>query len=283
MNTTRGIFDTFPPQPQTGASPFAAAGGFADQQSPFSQAPQMDSPFAAAGEQNDGQQAEPGKATKLPEKRKPESPFQIADAQEGFGFEPAQASSPFWQAQASPAAAASPFVMAPQQSPPARPHEAPPVPAFGAWPSAAPVQQEQPQPQAFSQPKPVTPQVIRPADSQGDSHSDSYAIRQLELRAIFGVDREMNRDEILQRTRALPGIRQVAQVAEQDMSAIEAVKGILNNLGFGGGALRLYAGAVPIEFIREGGVLLAVQSDGGFAPGVRETLMIVARELSRIP
>jgi hypothetical protein len=45
--------------------------------------------------------------------------------------------------------------------------------------------------------------------------------------------------------------------------------------------LKLYAGSVPLEFIREGPVLLAVQTDGGFAPGVRETLMIVARELGR--
>jgi hypothetical protein len=37
-----------------------------------------------------------------------------------------------------------------------------------------------------------------------------------------------------------------------------------------------------LEFIREGSVLLAVQTDGGFAPGVRETLMIVARELDRL-
>ena len=38
----------------------------------------------------------------------------------------------------------------------------------------------------------------------------------------------------------------------------------------------------PIDFIREGSVVLAVQNDGSFAPGVRETLMIVARELGRL-
>ena len=37
-----------------------------------------------------------------------------------------------------------------------------------------------------------------------------------------------------------------------------------------------------MEFIREGSVMLAVRTDGGFAPGVRETLMLVARELGRI-
>jgi hypothetical protein len=56
---------------------------------------------------------------------------------------------------------------------------------------------------------------------------------------------------------------------------------VISNLGFGNSPIKLYAGSIPIEFIREGHVLLAVQTDGGFAPGVRETLMIVARELSR--
>ncbi len=91
----------------------------------------------------------------------------------------------------------------------------------------------------------------------------------------------MNHDEIIQRSRALPGIRHLARVGIQDIAAIEAIKHVLANLGFGGGGLKLYAGSVPVDFIREGSVLLAVQTDGGFAPGVRETLMIVARELGR--
>ena len=120
-----------------------------------------------------------------------------------------------------------------------------------------------------------------PAAELDSSQSDSFSIRQLELRAIFGVDREMSPDEILQRSRALPGMRNIARVSPQDMTTIEALKQLLPNLGFGTGALKLYSGSVPLEFIREGPVLLAVQTDGGFAPGVRETLMIVARELGR--
>lgn len=115
-----------------------------------------------------------------------------------------------------------------------------------------------------------------------DSYSDSQSIRQLELRAIFGVDREMNPDEILQRSRALPGMRNIARVNPQDIATIEAIKNLIPSLGFGTGNLKIYSGAVPLEFIREGSVMLAVQTDGGFAPGVRETLMIVARELNRI-
>lgn len=115
-----------------------------------------------------------------------------------------------------------------------------------------------------------------------ESQSDSFSIRQLELRAIFGVDREMNTEEILQRSRALPGMRNIARVNPQDMGTIEGLKNLLPNLGFGSGGLKLYSGSVPLEFIREGPVMLAVQTDGGFAPGVRETLMLVARELGRL-
>lgn len=91
----------------------------------------------------------------------------------------------------------------------------------------------------------------------------------------------MSPDEIMQRARSLPGIRHIARVAAADVAAVDALKSVIANLGFGAGGLKLYAGSVPIEFIRESGVLLAVQTDGGFAPGVRETLMIVARELSK--
>lgn len=91
----------------------------------------------------------------------------------------------------------------------------------------------------------------------------------------------MSPEEILQRSRALPGIRHIARVATQDIATIDALKHVVANLGFGGGGLRLFAGSVPVEFIREGNVMLAVQTDGGFAPGVRETLMIVGRELGR--
>ena len=82
--------------------------------------------------------------------------------------------------------------------------------------------------------------------------------------------------------RALPGMKNIARVGAGDISTIDALKNLLPSLGFGGGALKLYSGSVPLEFIREGPVMLAVQTDGGFAPGVRETLMIVARELSRM-
>lgn len=91
----------------------------------------------------------------------------------------------------------------------------------------------------------------------------------------------MSKEEIIQRSRSLPGVRQIAMVSASDIAAVDALKQVISNLGFGSGPLKLYSGSVPIEFIREGQTLLAVQTDGGFAPGVRETLMLVARELSR--
>ena len=111
---------------------------------------------------------------------------------------------------------------------------------------------------------------------------ESSSIRQLELRAIFGVDRELSADEIMQRAKGLSGIRGLARLGAKEVATIEGLKNLLPSLGLGSGPLKLYSGNVPIEFIREGSVVLAVQNDGSFAPGVRETLMIVARELGRL-
>lgn len=313
MTTNRGIFDSFPnppsPHPE---SPFAVAqeSAPATAVSPFAAMARRDSPFSVVDESTEMQVAEAGKQPKLPERRNVDSPFQIAEPAEGFGFEaPAklQADSPFQAAPAvaptapapfsvpAPTAGASPFSVNPEHRPsPATQATQAAIAAFGNWQeapaaAAAPVSQEpapapvfaaapQQVPSAFS---PATQPPVQAAAPTDASQSDSFSIRQLELRAIFGVDREMSHDEILQRARALPGMKNVARVGSQDMATIEAMKNLLPSLGFGSGALKLYAGSVPLEFIREGPVLLAVQTDGGFAPGVRETLMIVARELGR--
>ncbi len=301
MSTNRGIFESFPNQPSAGQnSPFAVVNE--PVASPFSAAPRQDSPFTLVDESSETRLSESVQPVRLPERRRTESPFQVAEPSEGFGFEaPARAfaASPFEIA--TPAATPAPFSAAPQPS--ASPFSAEPqrgpspstqaaIAAFSNWqdsqaapttvaasgpavPTALPPVAHVPS--AFS----LAPQAAAPAPAEG-SQSDSFSIRQLELRAIFGVDREMNPDEIMQRSRALPGMRNIARVAAQDMATIESLKSLLPNLGFGTGGLKLYAGAVPLEFIREGPVLLAVQTDGGFAPGVRETLMIVARELGRL-
>ena len=314
MSTNRGIFESFPNQPATRQdSPFAVVHEPAKElaASPFTAVARQESPFTVIDEAPDSRSVEPGKPAKLPERRKADSPFQVAEPSEGFGFEApprAFAASPFEIAPAPAATAPAPF-STPAQQPAASPFSTEPqrgpsqttqaaIAAFSNWQESQPVPAptpaapvahpfEQAAPAAFAAAAQTpaafspAPQAAAPAFAPAPV-DDSFSIRQLELRAIFGVDREMNPDEILQRSRALPGMRNIARVAPQDMATIESLKNLLPNLGFGSGGLKLYAGSVPLEFIREGSVLLAVQTDGGFAPGVRETLMIVARELGRI-
>lgn len=329
MSNTRGIFESFPNQPATRPdSPFAVVQDQGAEAmspvSPFTAVAKSESPFTVVDDSSESRQVESGKPAKVPERRKMDSPFQVAEPSEGFGFEAPPktfVASPF-EAVAQPAAAApanSPF--APASSPFFAPTQAPASPftvapsvgpspttqaalaAFNTWQepavqTSAPLETAGPAgfapaasqfPSAFTQsaaPQQAAPFATPPftpttAPAQDDSYSDSFSIRQLELRAIFGVDREMTPDEILQRSRALPGMKNISRVASKDIGTIEAMKTLLPSLGFGGGGLKLYAGSVPLEFIREGSVMLAVQTDGGFAPGVRETLMIVARELGR--
>lgn len=267
MNTNQGIFETLPGQSsERKDSPFSVVSEPAGQ-SPFTALEKTVSPFSVASDAADS------KSVKLPEKRKTDSPFQVAEPSEGFGFEaPAAGASPF----STKAAAA---IVPPPISTPVEP---------AASPFSTPPQFTSPASQAFgaATPAAAVPAAFTPApQAAGDSGSfisDSSTIRQLELRAIFGVDRELSADEILQRARALSGIRGLARVGAKELATIEGLKNLLPSLGLGGGPLKLYSGNVPLDFIREGAVVLAVQTDGGFAPGVRETLMIVARELGRL-
>jgi hypothetical protein len=266
MNTNQGIFESLPSQKsETKDSPFSVAGAAAVQ-SPFAVLEKPSSPFAVAADAVDVK-------VKLPEKRKSDSPFQVSEPPEGFGFE---ASAPGTNPFSTQLAAATP---PPLSSAPAEPAPSPfsappqfPSPASQAATTATP---------AAATPVAFTP----PPPSAGDSGGflvESSSIRQLELRAIFGVDRELSADEIMQRAKALTGIRGLARLGAKEVATIEGLNNLLPSLGLGSGPLRLYTGSVPIEFIREGAVVLAIQTDGSFAPGVRETLMIVARELGRL-
>ncbi len=247
MSTNQGIFEALPSPPTTRPdSPFEVVSERpvpVAVSSPFATVPRVESPFTVVDRADQFQPVEPGRPARVPERRQTESPFQVADASESFGFE------------APPQASVSPFTIEPQR---------------GGLPTT---------PVAFAQPA-LAPVPLAAIAVEG-AHSDSFSIRQLELRAIFGVDRELNPDEILQRARSLPGLRLVARVCPQDMATLESLKQLLPNLGIGSG-LKLIADSLPLEFIREGAVMLAVQTEGGFTPGVRETLMLVARELDRL-
>ena len=274
MSTNRGIFESFPNQPA--APPDSPFENFSDPamalpSSPFPAVARMESPFTVVEKAAQCWPVEPGQPARVPERRKFESPFEIADPAAVFGFE-------------APDASPGGLPVELQRGPsPSTPSSSAGLASREESPASAPVQATaQMTPSAFaSAALALVPLAVVAADP---SHSDSFSIRQLELRAIFGVDRELNPDEILARSRTIPGLRHVARVSPQDMATLEALKQLLPNLGFGsGGVLKLYADSAPLDFIREGAVMLAVQTEGGFAPGVRETLMLVARELDRLP
>lgn len=288
MSTNRGIFDSLPTeQPTRPDSPAESGHDSAARTppaSPFTAAAFHKSPFAVSDRGGDSPPAETAGATPVREANKTDFPFQVAEPSEGFGFE-ASSDGP------------SPFSIDSLRGASASTQAA--VAAFGGWqepPATVPAPQAVTVPQAFAQPASSAfasgPAVAAPAPNASapaigeaavvdDFHSDSVPIRQLELRAIFSVDREMDTEEIFERSRALPGIRNLARVSSQDMATVESLRQMVSNLGFGSGGLKLYVGSVPIEFICEGDVMLAVQTDGSFAPGVRERLMLVARELDR--
>jgi len=107
-------------------------------------------------------------------------------------------------------------------------------------------------------------------------------IPQLVLKAIFGVSEEMDRNEILLRARALPQIKSVNLVGRAESEAIAVLQKSVGALGLGDEELTLRVGNSDIDFIKEEGITLAVLTNGGYAAGVRETLIIVARELARL-
>jgi len=274
MSTTRGIFESSA-NPE-GQSPFAA--GY-DPSSPFIPAPRTDSPFAAVDDTDISRYEDGGKISKLPERRRmADLPHPSAEPSEGFGYDapaPTLGTLPFHPLAASPFVPVSPPTSRPPQQAtrpaPFTPVEKSPAalpPGFNppTWPSATA----------------ATAPSLSQAPSAASRETDSSSIRQLELRAIFGLDREMSQDEILQRARSLPGIRHCARVNPQDMATIDATRQVLAGLGFNSGPLHLTVGSVPVDFIREGNVLLAIQTEGNFGPGVRETLMLMARELGRM-
>jgi hypothetical protein len=250
------------------------AGATAPAEKPSVFAPPAASPFSEAIAAQAAALAQPVAAAVTSPAPAPANPFAAFS-------EPAASVTPVAAAAAVVASAAAPHPFASVTPAPAA-TPATPAPAAAVAPAPAPVAAPAPAAAPVSAFTQAAKSAVSAHTASPDSESDSFSIRQLELRAIFGVDREMTKDEILQRARALPGMKSIARVGPQDMGAIETLKNLLPNLGFGSGALKLFAGSVPLEFIREGPVLLAVQTDGGFAPGVRETLMLVARELGRL-
>jgi len=152
------------------------------------------------------------------------------------------------------------------------------VPAPTPEPVPEPVRQEQPKPepqqQAKSQPQPFAPM---------SSKNTSAGIQQLELRAIFGVNHVLSQDEILQRARTLPGIRNVAVIGGEEANALSNFRQALQGMGFGNSdEMKLSSGGGTVDFLSEGDATLAVLREESYAPGVQETLIFVAREIGKL-
>ena len=263
MNVTRGIFDSLPPSAQNEAvDSFSFAGKAPAASDPFAATPSVPHSALAAV-------PVPSKLAYIPVSRPKvaEIPFQVAsDNESSYGYEALQVSH---------------FVTAPISSAPT--HQADQI-QLATSPSQLNAFSEHREPVADADPT-RAPQLSFASWPQPQKVATASSVeeipvsRQLELRAIFGVDREMSTDEILQRTRSLPGVKHVAKIGYNDVVALESLKATLQGLGFDGGNISLYSGSVPIEFIRDGQTMLAVQADGSFAPGVKEAIMIVDREL----
>ena len=107
--------------------------------------------------------------------------------------------------------------------------------------------------------------------------------KQLELRAIFGVDHELSHQEIRQRTRGLPGIIHVCKVNTKEADALEVLQGCASKLGLEDEeSIVMSCPEGFIDFMRMEGTSLAVLRKDKYAPGVRETLIICAREMDKL-
>ena len=107
--------------------------------------------------------------------------------------------------------------------------------------------------------------------------------RQLELRAIFGVDHELSHQEIMQRMRGLPGILHVAKVSSPEVEALGILQGCTSKLGVKeDDPIIMTCSQGLIDFLEYEGTSLAVLRKDNYFPGVRETLFICARELSKL-
>ena len=102
---------------------------------------------------------------------------------------------------------------------------------------------------------------------------------QLILRAIFGVGRDLNRDEILKKASELPGIMSVKLLGRAERAALRVLRDGIQDLGV---SLDLVSKDASVDLIHGEATTLVVFYEGEFRPGVREILTIVARQFSEI-
>lgn len=137
----------------------------------------------------------------------------------------------------------------------------------------------QPQPQAAA----YAPVASAPQQAAAASTSRGQSTRQLELRAIFGVEGEMSREQILQQARDLPGIREISVVGSGEMTALDTIGEVMSRFGYGGNSSwQISCSGGVVDFVSGENTTLAILREGRYPAGVWEKLMIVARELGRL-
>lgn len=154
----------------------------------------------------------------------------------------------------------------------------------------APAPQVQPEPQplpAAAAPVAAVAPVFSAAPAAAPAPAASAprggSTRQLELRAIFGVEGEMTREEMLQRAKSLPGIREVSVVGASEMAAIQTIGDVMSRFGYGEtGSWQMTCSGGVVDFLVSENTTLAVMREGRYGAGVWEKLMILAREMGRL-
>lgn len=134
----------------------------------------------------------------------------------------------------------------------------------------------------FSEPV-VPPKVVESPREELPPQAGPNEVPQLVLRAIFGVTAEMTRDEILEKARSLPGIRRIQLAGPDEAGAMALVRSGVQRMGLGDpNSVVIHTNDGVLDLIEEPGASLAVLRDGDYGAGVRETLIIVAREVARL-
>lgn len=207
----------------------------------------------------------------------PRSPFEVADE--------AEMTDPPFARQAS-----APVVTAPRSAfrdgrptpvlPPTRPPRPGDSYADDPRPAKPTTPVTPPGPTAAASAAPTSEGGASPAAATPASLPDSR--RQLELRAIFSVGHVMSHEEILEHAAKLPGVDRVDRVDAAEATGLDALRRWVSRFGLSSDEpVGLLQGGTQLEFFQEGEVVLLARSQTGLGPGVREALILVARELGR--
>ena len=137
-------------------------------------------------------------------------------------------------------------------------------------------------PQAAVAPIQTTPSEVPPAPVA--SAAPAVDTSQLVLRALFGVSHNLDRKEIVERAGKLEGIKNVKEVSQAEIAAMKLLSEGMSKMGFGSQIdLKFTTPEGEVDLLAEQGMTLAVLREGNeYAPGVRETLILIARELSNL-